>query len=129
MARGLESAGSVVVAHGLSCSVACGIFRTRAQTRVPCIGRRVLNHWATREAPSLTFSASFGIGCTTLLLEIVSLFSFCDTSGSQFTCNFSDSFAGYFSSAWSLNAGVHQGLHLVFHWLAYMVYLGGNIYS
>ena len=26
VARGLQSAGSVVVVHGLSCSVACGIF-------------------------------------------------------------------------------------------------------
>ena len=44
VARGLQSTGSVVVAHGLCCSAACGIFRTRAQTRVPCIGRRILNH-------------------------------------------------------------------------------------
>ena len=27
--------------------------QTRAQTRVPCIGRRILNHCATREAPEL----------------------------------------------------------------------------
>ena len=26
---------------------------TRAQTRVPCIGRQILNHCATREAPAL----------------------------------------------------------------------------
>ena len=52
-------AGSVVVAHGPSRSAACGIFpprhvgssQTRAQTRVPCIGRQILNHCATREAP------------------------------------------------------------------------------
>ena len=49
VARGLQSAGSVVVVHGLSCSTACGIFQTRNQTRVPCIGRRILNHCATRE--------------------------------------------------------------------------------
>ena len=28
---------------------------TRARTRVPCIGRRILNHGATREVPLLTF--------------------------------------------------------------------------
>ena len=28
-----------------------GSSRTRARTRVPCIGRRILNHCATREAP------------------------------------------------------------------------------
>ena len=41
---------SVVVAHGPSCSPACGIFPDRARTRVPCIGRQILNHCATREA-------------------------------------------------------------------------------
>ena len=25
--------------------------QTRDQTRVPCIGRQILNHWATREVP------------------------------------------------------------------------------
>ena len=35
VARGLQSAGSVVVAHRLSCPAACGNFRTRARTRVP----------------------------------------------------------------------------------------------
>ena len=28
---------------------------TRARTRVPCVGRRILNHCATREAPELAF--------------------------------------------------------------------------
>ena len=51
VAHRLYSARSVVVAHGLSCSTACGI---RARTRVPCIGRRILNHRATREVPSMT---------------------------------------------------------------------------
>ena len=51
VAHGLWSAGSVVVAHGLSCSAAdVGSSQTRARTRVPCIGRRILNHCATREA-------------------------------------------------------------------------------
>ena len=30
-----------------------GSSRTRARTRVPCIGRRILNHWATREVQKL----------------------------------------------------------------------------
>ena len=30
-----------------------GSSRTRARTRVPCIGRRILNHSATREAPNV----------------------------------------------------------------------------
>ena len=53
VARRLWSAGSVVVAHGLSCSAACGIFLDQGSTRVPCIGRRTLNHCATRECMML----------------------------------------------------------------------------
>ena len=32
-----------------------GSSQTRARTRVPCIGRQILNHCATREAPGWTF--------------------------------------------------------------------------
>ena len=35
VARRLQTAGSVVVAHGLSCSVACGIFPDQAQNPCP----------------------------------------------------------------------------------------------
>ena len=49
-AQALGVRASVVVAHGLSCFVACGIFPTRARTHVPCIGRQILNHCTTREA-------------------------------------------------------------------------------
>ena len=50
---GSRRAGSVVVAH-LTGPVApqhVGSSQTRAQTRVPCIGRQTLNHCPTREAP------------------------------------------------------------------------------
>ena len=44
---------SLVVAHGFSCiwdlSSPIG-----DQIRVPCIGRQILNHWATREVPGST---------------------------------------------------------------------------
>ena len=33
-----------------------GSSQTRARTRVPCIGRRILNHCATREAPKCRYS-------------------------------------------------------------------------
>ena len=52
VARGLQSAGSVVVAHGLSCSEATS--QTRDRTCVPCIGRRILNHYATGEVPLIS---------------------------------------------------------------------------
>ena len=34
-----------------------GSSRTRTRTRVPCIGRRILNHCATREAPCILLKA------------------------------------------------------------------------
>ena len=59
-ARQLWLAGSGWQAQQLWCTglVApwhVGSSRTRARTRVPCIGRRILNHCATREVPVLQF--------------------------------------------------------------------------
>ena len=53
---GSRRAGSVIVAHGPSCSTACGIFPDQGSNRVPCIGRQTLNHCATREVPTYTFT-------------------------------------------------------------------------
>ena len=51
---------SLVVACGLQSAQAqlpCGMWDlsspTRDQTRVPCIGRQILNYWTTREVPRL----------------------------------------------------------------------------
>ena len=33
--------------------------QTQDQTRVPCTGRRILNHWSTREVPSINFSFQY----------------------------------------------------------------------
>ena len=52
LAHRLQSVGSVVVMHGLRCSMACGIFLTRDGATVPCIGRWILNHQIMREAQS-----------------------------------------------------------------------------
>ena len=42
--------GSIVVAHGLSCCEACGIFLNQEDwTHVSYTGRWILYHWATRE--------------------------------------------------------------------------------
>ena len=43
-APGLQSTGSVIVAHGLSCSEACGIFRDQGSN--PC-----LLHWQADSLP------------------------------------------------------------------------------
>ena len=44
-----ELSTSVVVAHGLSCSVKSGIFLEQGSNHVPCISRQILNHWTSRE--------------------------------------------------------------------------------
>ena len=54
-----QSAGSVVVAHGLSCSTTCGIFPDQGSNRVPCIGRWIPNHCATREVHGSFFAKIF----------------------------------------------------------------------
>ena len=38
-----------------------GSSQTRARTRVPCIGRQILNHCATREAPRISFIFVFSL--------------------------------------------------------------------
>ena len=44
-------AGSVVVAHGPSCSAACGIFPDQGSNRVPCIGSQTPNHLRHQGSP------------------------------------------------------------------------------
>ena len=46
--------------------------QTRARTRVPCIGRQILNHCATREALVILYS-SFPLPKTSKLCEITQL--------------------------------------------------------
>ena len=50
-ARALGVQASVVVAHSLVAPWHAGSSQTRDRTRVPCIGRRILNHCAAREVP------------------------------------------------------------------------------
>ena len=47
--------GSVVGVHGFSCSESCGIFPHQGSNPCPSIGRRILNHWTTREVSCITF--------------------------------------------------------------------------
>ena len=47
---GSRRAGSVIVAHGPSCSVACGILPDQGSNPCPLHCRQILNHCATREA-------------------------------------------------------------------------------
>ena len=47
----LQRAGLVAMRH-------VGSSQSRDQTCVPCIGRWILNHWTTRETPSLVFCSS-----------------------------------------------------------------------
>ena len=59
----LQHMGSVVVAHGLSCSTAHGSSWTREPTCVPCIGRWILIHSTTRKVPILLLLIIFCL-CT-----------------------------------------------------------------
>ena len=43
--------GFTVVAHGLSCPTACGIFPNPRANPGPCIGRQILNQGAAGEVP------------------------------------------------------------------------------
>ena len=66
---GSRRAGSVVVAHGLSCSVACGIFPDQSSNPCPLhwqadsfffFDRQILNHCATRETLLLLSYVTIG---------------------------------------------------------------------
>ena len=52
-----EKEGSAVAVRSFSCHAACGILSslTRDQTHVPCVGRRILNHWTSREVLSISY--------------------------------------------------------------------------
>ena len=74
-ALGLQSMGSVVTAHGLSCCWTCGIFLDQESNPCPCIGRLILYHWATREALSYFLSnQSSGLNAADQIFK--SLFNF-----------------------------------------------------
>ena len=47
---------------------------TRNQTRIPCTGRQIFNHWTTREVPSL--QCFLGVLSHLILPTILLLFSF-----------------------------------------------------
>ena len=46
----LQSAGSVVVAHGLTAQWHVGFSRTRNIIGIPWIAKQIFNNWTTREA-------------------------------------------------------------------------------
>ena len=53
-AQALGRTGSIVVAHGLSCRMAYGIFLDQGSNVCPLHWRWILKHWATREIHSIT---------------------------------------------------------------------------
>ena len=62
-----------VAAPGLTCTTACGILvpPTRDRTPVPCIGRRIPNHWTTREVPHLGSCLALMIKLTFKIIVII----------------------------------------------------------
>ena len=63
-AQQLQRTGLVALQH-VGCS------QTRARTRVPCVGRRILNHCATREAQIISFLQCLGKVSITVLILLV----------------------------------------------------------
>ena len=66
----LQGTDSLVVAHGLSCSVARGILVSPPgiKIHVSCIPKQILNQWTTREIPGHNSShCSFSSKCSWLL--------------------------------------------------------------
>ena len=54
---------SVAVGHRLRCplDMACGVFPDQDWTLCPVIGKRLLNHWTTRESPVRSSSTRRGL--------------------------------------------------------------------
>ena len=80
--RGFSSCctrASVVVVPRLSCSAHVGSSQTRGWPCVPCIGRQILNHWATRETlhKFYTLTSHLPLGFRFLMLQFASLFILC----------------------------------------------------
>lgn len=61
-AQVLEAQASVVVARGLNCPTACGIFLDQGSKRVPCLGRWSLHHGITRKSSLHNVFLSQGTG-------------------------------------------------------------------
>ena len=59
----LQGTGSVAVAHGTSCSAACGIFLDQESNQFPLTLQGGFLHWTTKEAPqaSCKFPESSGL--------------------------------------------------------------------
>ena len=59
---GFQGAGSVAMAHRLSCFMAHGILPYQGSNPCPgLIGRWNLNHWITREVPNILLTEQLGL--------------------------------------------------------------------
>ena len=72
----LTIAASPAAEHRLQIPRHVGSSQTRARTRVPCTGRQILNHCATREAPRRLFLilALPSLSRLNTLIQILTLF-------------------------------------------------------
>ena len=80
VARGLSICCSQVLqrrpnscARGLCCSVARGIFPAKGWPGVLCVGRQILYHWATREAPGCLLFILIEVFLIKTLFSVLSL--------------------------------------------------------
>ena len=86
-----QNAGSVVVAQGLSCHVAHGLFPHPGSSADPLTGRQSFNHWTSREVLSYLFSCAsfafslfnmFALSSSFVINQLSQLFLFL-----SFTCH------------------------------------------
>ena len=94
---GSRCAGSVIVAHGPVAPRHVGSSQTRARTCVPCIGRQILNHCATRGVLSLSLNFDILIimcQCGSLWVHLLE-FSRLPRSGCPFPCPVRHVFSHY----------------------------------
>ena len=64
--------GSVIVVHGLVAVRHVESSHTMDRTRVPCVGRRILLHCATREVQMLSFKPTFSLSSFTFIKRLFS---------------------------------------------------------
>ena len=64
--------GSVIVVYGLVAVRHVESSHTMDRTRVPCVGRRILLHCATREVQMLSFKPTFSLSSFTFIKRLLS---------------------------------------------------------
>lgn len=96
--QALDTWASVLVEHGLGCSLACGISQTRDGTHVPCLSRQILSPWTIGEVLINDFSLSLKHCTQTYYLLLHSISSL----RKKYASIFRDKFVDIMNQGWNL---------------------------